>query len=122
MTTHNRQATDEAFDLSSPENRSKLREEELLHEAIELIHSLMQEEGVTLEGLAQRTGVSLRTLSFVLDGEHNLTLRMLARIGDALGYSLTVQIKPQEEVDSLNKEEQYLRRLRRMWNWGIVRK
>jgi transcriptional regulator with XRE-family HTH domain len=55
----------------------------------ERVKSLRREAGMTLDGLAERAGVSRAMLSKMERGEKNPTLMIAARVADGLGVTLT---------------------------------
>jgi transcriptional regulator with XRE-family HTH domain len=55
----------------------------------ERVRSLRREAGMTLDGLAERAGVSRAMLSKMERGEKNPTLMIAARVADGLGVTLS---------------------------------
>lgn len=68
--------------------RSLIEEERLILDATELVCELMEAEGVNQTELARRLQVSKPSISQMLSGDNNLTLRSMANIAAALGYQL----------------------------------
>jgi len=73
-----------------PENLRLFQQERLLFDVTEQMCKSMQEKGVSRSQLAELLGKSKGRISQILDGERNLTLRVVANVFTALGQSLTV--------------------------------
>lgn len=100
----------ELFEVSSIKNRRLLRQEELILEVAETISQAMEREGVTKAELARRLGKTKGFVSQILAGGRNLTLRTIADVTDALGYKISIQALPREEVresESVVTREKY---------------
>lgn len=75
-----------------------LAEERLILAASELIHGLMQMDGVSRAELARRIGKSKGHVSQVLDGKRNMTLRTLAQLTHVLGHDVRLATEALEET------------------------
>jgi transcriptional regulator with XRE-family HTH domain len=73
-------------DMSDPEFRKLLAQEELILEVTETICELLEKEKVSRKGLADRLGKTKGFISQLLNGGRNLTLRTVADILHVLGY------------------------------------
>lgn len=71
-----------------------VKQERLILSATELIVGLMTVENVSRADLAKRMKVSRPTITQLLSGERNLTLRTLADIGHALGVEFEIRTLP----------------------------
>lgn len=72
------------------EKKQLLEEEVFLLKATEDLVQIMDDQGVSRAGLAQRMGTSRAFISQVLNGNRNMTLRTLFRICRALGYDAQI--------------------------------
>jgi len=63
-----------------------LEQERLILAATELVHELLEEQGVTKTELAQRLDRTKGFVTQLLGGDRNLTLRTLADLAGALGH------------------------------------
>jgi len=81
--------------VESPSRRRLLEQESLILEATEVLSDLMARENISKAEMARRLGRSKSYVTQVLDGSANLTLRTLADLGWALGYSFRLQAKSQ---------------------------
>jgi transcriptional regulator with XRE-family HTH domain len=77
----------ETLEGSSPRFRRLLRQERLILDVTETLCGLLAREGVTRSELARRLGKTKGFVSQALAGNRNLTLRTIADMFDALGYS-----------------------------------
>jgi plasmid maintenance system antidote protein VapI len=82
--------------VESPSRRRLLEQETLILEATEVLSEIMAKENINKAELAQRLGCSKSYVTQVLNGRANLTLRTLADLGWALGYSFQLQGKNQD--------------------------
>jgi transcriptional regulator with XRE-family HTH domain len=71
-----------------------LNQEQLILEATELVHELLNATGATKADLAERLGTTRGYVTQVLNGTRNMTLRTLADLGFALGYRVTMSAVP----------------------------
>jgi transcriptional regulator with XRE-family HTH domain len=74
------------------ESTADFEAERLILNATELILGLMEHEGLTRSGLAERIGKSKGHVSQLLNGERNMTLRTLAEIAHAVGHRIEVRV------------------------------
>jgi DNA-binding phage protein len=100
-------AVREQIDTERPEILAKARELKRaraaavaqLHDAFALLRSERQSRGISLSELRQRTGIGRSALSRLEnDPEANPTITTLARVADALGKQIVIQLveKPKE--------------------------
>lgn len=82
----------EAFEQASSRKRRLLREEQLILQVGELMAGLLEDEGVSRTELGQRLGKTKGFVSQILAGDKNLTLRTIADVCDALGYSAHIKV------------------------------
>lgn len=68
--------------------------ERLILGTTEHLWALADEQNMSLSELARRTGLRRRQLRRLLNGDKELTLRMLSRVGHALGHRMTVTSEP----------------------------
>jgi len=80
----------------SPSRHRLLEQESLILEATEVLSELMARENISKAEMARRLGRSKSYVTQVLDGSANLTLRTLADLGWALGYSFRLQARNQD--------------------------
>lgn len=87
-------------DMSDPEFRKLLAQEELILEVTEVLCGLLEQENISKKELADRLGKTKGFISQLLNGGRNLTLRTVADILHVLGYkvSLTPQRLRQRNV------------------------
>ncbi len=87
--------------LASSENRKLFEQERLLVEATELLSELMEKKRVSRAQLAQKIGKSKAFVTQLLRGNHNMTLRTIADLFDALDHQVCLKSQPrdQEHVD-----------------------
>ena len=64
------------------------KETELTFAVSDRIHQLMTKQGITQKGLAKKMGKTETEISLWLSGQHNFTLKTLARISAVLGEDL----------------------------------
>jgi len=88
-------ATSVINDMSDPEFRRLLAQEEFILEVTEVLCALIEQEKVSRKELADRLGKSKGFISQLLNGGRNLTLRTVADILHVLGYK--VSISPYKE-------------------------
>jgi transcriptional regulator with XRE-family HTH domain len=81
------------------ESTADFEAERLILNATELILELMEHEGLTRSGLAERTGKSKGYVSQLLNGERNMTLRTLAEIAHAVGHRIELSARPLSEEE-----------------------
>lgn len=82
--------------LGSEEGRRLLKQEELLTRVAVQLDRMLEEGGVSRTELASRLNVTKGSVSQVLAGNRNLTLRKLSDLFFALGYSVAVLPAPLE--------------------------
>jgi len=83
-------ATKVINDMSDPEFRRLLAQEELILEVTETLCELLEKENVSRKDLADRLGKTKGFVSQLLNGGRNLTLRTVADILYVLGYKVTL--------------------------------
>jgi transcriptional regulator with XRE-family HTH domain len=88
-------ATSVINDMSDPEFRRLLAQEEFILEVTEVLCGLVEQEKISRKKLAERLGKSKGFVSQLLNGGRNLTLRTVADILHVLGYK--VALKPYKE-------------------------
>lgn len=66
----------------------------LIYNTSELVFKMLLDAEVSQSELARRMGVSPASVSQMLSGERNLTLRSLANIADALDQSIEISARP----------------------------
>jgi transcriptional regulator with XRE-family HTH domain len=71
-----------------------LEQERLILAATELVHELLEEQGVTKTELAQRLDRTKGFVTQLLGGDRNLTLRTLADLAGALGHRVDLVARP----------------------------
>lgn len=64
-----------------------------IEELIKILKNRRTELGVTLENLADLSGVGLRTIKGIESGKGNPTFGTLSRIADVLGMEIKLSIK-----------------------------
>jgi len=69
---------------------------DLANATLEIIGREMARQGMTREMLATFSGVPLRTLLAILDGEVSMHMREMADIGQALGIRFNLELVPLE--------------------------
>lgn len=79
---------------ADPEQMKLYQEERLMVEVTELICRELKKQNLRRSELADKLGKSKGRISQYLDGERNLTLRTVADIFTALGFSLRVDVEP----------------------------
>lgn len=81
----------ENFEAGSPHRRRLLREEQLIVQVAEKLVEILERENVTRTELGRRLGKSKGFVSQILAGNKNLTLRTVADVCDALGFSARLE-------------------------------
>lgn len=56
------------------------------------LRSLREQQGLSIEGLAEAAGLSWRGLIYIEHGQRNPSYRTLAAIAGALGHPLTIPV------------------------------
>lgn len=74
--------------FNEPDEKRLYEQEKLLFDATELISKLMERENISRSALAERLGKSKAYVTQVLRGQANMTLRTLADLMHAMGYSI----------------------------------
>ncbi len=88
-------------DMTDPEFRKLLAQEELILEVTEVLCELLEQEKISRKELADRLGKSKGFVSQLLNGGRNLTLRTVADIIHVLGYKLS--LTPYKSVERRQK-------------------
>jgi transcriptional regulator with XRE-family HTH domain len=108
-------------DMSDPEFRRLLAQEELILEMTEVICGLLEQENISRKELADRLGKSKGFVSQLLNGGRNLTLRTVADILHVLGYKVSLLPHKKEEKRKERKiiefQTSYTPRKKPMENW-----
>ncbi|MCG8056935.1 MAG: helix-turn-helix domain-containing protein [Candidatus Thiodiazotropha endolucinida] len=73
-----------------PSGKRILAEEKLIIEASEKISEILRNENVSKSELARRLGVNRASISKMLNGSQNMTLRSYAAMAYALGWKATI--------------------------------
>jgi transcriptional regulator with XRE-family HTH domain len=81
-----------------------LNQEELILEATELIHELLEATETSRAELAERLQTTRGYVTQVLNGSRNMTLRTLADLGFALGHRVTIAAAPLGSVYARHHE------------------
>lgn len=82
---------------SLPNGEQILAEEELIVEASERISEILKLEKVSKSELARRLGVNRASISKMLSGSQNMTLRSYAAMAYALGWKATIGLTPNND-------------------------
>jgi hypothetical protein len=82
--------TIDKFFAAKPDNRKLFNQEKLILDVSEEACEILDTEGVSRETLASRLGMTEEAVTAILNGK-NLTLRRVADIFTALGYTLEVK-------------------------------
>ncbi|MEW8049706.1 MAG: helix-turn-helix transcriptional regulator [Candidatus Thiodiazotropha sp.] len=82
---------------SLPNGKQILAEEELIIEASERISEILKLEEVSKSELARRLGVNRSSVSKMLRGSQNMTLRSFAAMAYALGWKATIDLTPNDD-------------------------
>lgn len=83
--------------MKDPEFRKLMAQEELIADIQEEICRVMEEEGVSSEGLSLRLGKDGNYIKRVMNGEIELTLRTTADIVTALGHHLNITLEDKHD-------------------------
>lgn len=75
---------------STPEGTRSWYQEQAILEATELICEIMKKQNVSRCDLAKWMGVSCEYINQLLDGEMEITLRMLSDVFGELGYKVVI--------------------------------
>jgi len=84
---------------STPEGLRLYQQERAIQEMTELICELMGRQEVSRSELARRLEKTKGYITQMLDGRTNMTIRTVADIMTALGFSVRVQADPLEAVE-----------------------
>lgn len=76
--------------MLSVDSRVSVEQQRLREMAADLLKEMLKETGVSQAGLAIRLGLSEARVSRVVSGHENVTLDVLVRFADALGYRLNL--------------------------------
>lgn len=79
--------------LEEPQVAQEYQRLEAQYQLIQQIIALRQEQKLTQQALAQKTGIAQSALSRLESGNHNPSLAFLARIAEALGKKLYVEFR-----------------------------
>jgi transcriptional regulator with XRE-family HTH domain len=97
METLKTEKTEHELFLDNPENRRLYEQERLLVEVTESLTDAMREKKVNRAQLAQALGRSKAFVTQLLRGNHNMTLRTLADLFNALEYQICLKAVPRGE-------------------------
>lgn len=86
--------------------------------ALSLIHSKLEDSGMTQKELAQRMDLSEGRISQILNGDGNLHLASLARVLRALGY--TVDLETRRVSEERQDETRYNNEPVRGYSWSTT--
>ncbi len=73
--------------------RRLLRQEALIMESLEELNRILEAENISRTGLAQRLGKTKGFVSQILSGGRNLTIRTIADVCWAIGYTPHLQLE-----------------------------
>jgi transcriptional regulator with XRE-family HTH domain len=108
-------------DMSDPQFRKLLAQEELILEVTETICDILENEKISRKGLADRLGKSKGFVSQLLNGGRNLTLRTMADNFHVLGYKVTLTAHKEEvkrqESNVIEFRTAYTQRKKPVENW-----
>jgi transcriptional regulator with XRE-family HTH domain len=102
--------------LESSENRKLFEQERLLVEATELLSELMEKKKVSRAQLAQKIGKSKAFVTQLLRGNHNMTLRTIADLFDALDHQVCLKTQPLDR-----EQEDCASSVQRAWGYYYSR-
>jgi transcriptional regulator with XRE-family HTH domain len=84
---------------STPDALRLYQQERAILDVTELICELMERENTSRSKLARRLGRTKGYITQMLDGRTNMTIRTVADVMTALGFSVRVQADPLEAVE-----------------------
>jgi len=84
---------------NTPQGLRLYQQERAIQEVTDLICELMEQQKVARSELAQRLGKTKGYITQMLDGRTNMTIRTVADVMTALGFSVRVQADPLEAVE-----------------------
>ncbi|MCD8067908.1 MAG: helix-turn-helix transcriptional regulator [Lachnospiraceae bacterium] len=80
--------------LFDPETAKEYEELRPQYEVISQIIKVRDEQGITQQELAERTGIKQSNISRFEGGNYNPSLEFLARIARGLGMELHIELRP----------------------------
>ncbi|MCD8347176.1 MAG: helix-turn-helix transcriptional regulator [Lachnospiraceae bacterium] len=80
--------------LSDPETEKEFEELRPQYEVISQIIKVRDEQGITQQELAERTGIRQSNISRFEGGNYNPSLEFLTRIAKGLGMELHIELRP----------------------------
>ena len=80
--------------LSDPATAKEYEELRPQYEVISQIIKVRDEQGITQQELAERTGIRQSNISRFESGNYNPSLEFLARIARGLGMELHIELRP----------------------------
>lgn len=83
--------------LESAEHRRLFEQEKLLIEVTELLSEVMEKKRISRAQLAAKIGKSKAFVTQLLRGNHNMTLRTIADLFDALEHQVCLKAQPRDE-------------------------
>ncbi len=89
-------------------------------EIVACVHDIMAQKGLTQRDLAARMDKNPSELSRWLHGEHNMTLRSLAKLEAELGEDIIVVRRINNEATSLPKQKIAPRTYAAIWTSGTT--
>lgn len=80
---------------NDPEYDRRLEQARMDSDVAQIVYDIREAAGLTQKELAQRVGTTQSVIARLEDADyHGHTLRMLRRIGSALGYEVEVRFRP----------------------------
>lgn len=104
--------------LETPQNRRLFEQERLFVEVTELLTSAMDVQGITRAELAQRLGKTKSFVTQVLRGRHNMTLRTLAGLFDAIDCRVAMDAKRRGSSESVVPKKSWTFDAESCWKHG----
>lgn len=110
MTKHDKSALSLFEDVGlSPHGSRELAASQLTNDALVSLQTALDVRGITQKQLAEILGVGESRVSQVVNGDGNVKLTTFARYMRALGYSVTVDVKPiDSSVPILSRERRQM--------------
>lgn len=96
MTKHDQSALSLFEDVGlSPHGSRELAASQLTNDALVLLQEALSQRGISQKQLAEILGIGESRVSQVVNGDGNVKLTTFARYMKALGYSVTIDVKPE---------------------------
>lgn len=80
--------------MTATTHQSQQVDASTFEEARDLLRQTMEHAGVSRYALAQTAGITRQQVGGFLNGTHGISLPMLARMFEALGYRLVLNLEP----------------------------